>query len=182
MFRLCSSWIFPNEVVNGYYKLPVEQKIDFWRIYAAEAYAAGCYYAFHLSTVMDGEPTAEESGVLDFFTEYAKYYKNNSEFYHNNVYAENSVKLTDKNISYNLMKQEKYNRLALHVINHHYEVKIKPQQDIKVEIVLKEKPKNVYIISPDFEGKKPVSFTDADGILDLSISELKYYDVVVMEF
>ncbi len=57
---------FPNRVIDGYYALSAGQKMDFWRIYAAEAYAAGCYYAFHLATVMPGEPTAEESGYWIF--------------------------------------------------------------------------------------------------------------------
>lgn len=172
---------FPNEVINSYYGLSVSQKKDFWRIYAAEAYAAGCYYAFHISTVMDGEPTAGESGILDFMCEYTKYYRDNSKFYHGNEYADNEVKIGDKKVSFNLMKQDKYNRLNLHVINHDYTDKIIPQKNIKADIALNEKPKDVYMISPDFEGKKDVKYTLSGGILQLVIPSLEYYDVIAIE-
>ena len=172
---------FPNEVINGYYGLPVEQKKDFWRIYAAEAYAAGCYYAFALSTVMDGEPTAEASGVLDFFREYAGYYREHSYLYHDNSHAENKVDLAGKNISYNLMKQDKNRRLALHLINHNYKQGIIPQAGITAGIAVNEKPANVYMVSPDFEGKKEVENSYDGKSLKLNISSLKYYDVIVIE-
>jgi hypothetical protein len=172
---------FPNEVINGYYSIPLEQKKDFWRIYAAEAYAAGCYYAFALSTVMDGEPTAEASGVLDFFTEYAGFYKGNSFLYHDNSYADNRVILSGKNISYNLMKQDKNKRLVLHLINHNYKQGIIPQSGISAEITLIEKPGKVYMVSPDFEGKKDVDNSYGNGNLKLDIGTLDYYDAIVIE-
>lgn len=172
---------FPNEVINGYYGLLQEQKKDFWRIYAAEAYAAGCYYAFHLSTPMDGEPTAQESGVLDFFKDYAKFYRDNSQYYHGNAYADNAAKVENKKVSFNLMKQEKQGRMNLHVINHNYTDKIIPQKDIKAEIEMKERPKKAYMISPDFEGEKDVDFTYEDGRANFRINSLEYYDVIVFE-
>jgi hypothetical protein len=172
---------FPNEVINSYYKLPLDQKKDFWRIYAAEAYAAGCYYAFHLSTVMDGEPTAEESGVLDFLAEYAKYYRDNSVYYHDNAYADNIVTAGSKNISFNLMKQEKYNRVNLHVINHDYKDGIIPQKALDFVIALEVSPKNVYMISPDFAGKKSVDFKYSGGKLVLKAVPIQYYDLIAIE-
>ena len=172
---------FPNKVINSYYALSIEQKKDFWQIYAAEAYAAGCYYAFHLATVMPDEPTAEESRVLDFFAEYVEYYKNNSDFYHDNDYSPVNVRVLRKNISYNLMEQKKHNRYVLHLINHNYTGKILPQNDFKVIVETGKKPSEIYAISPDFEGKKTIDYIFKDGLLELDMDYLKYYDVIAIE-
>jgi len=170
-----------NQETDGYFALPVEQKKDFWQIYAAEAYAAGCYYSFYISTSMPDKPTAKDCGVLDFFTEYAKYYRNNSTFYHNNEYSEKSVQISRENISYNFMEQKKYDRYVLHLINHNYNNGIIPQENFNVVVGMEKKPVKVYTISPDFEGIKDINYTYENNELRMNIESLKYYNVISIE-
>lgn len=172
---------WPNQEINGYYALPLEQKKDFWRIFAAEAYASGCYYAFHLSNVMPGEPTAEESGVLDFMAEYAGYYRKNSGLYHGNEPSARAVSLSQPRIAYNLMEQAEQGRLVLHLINHDYAAGVmRDRTGITAELPLPEAPSRVYAVSPDRDGERELVSTYAGGSLSIQVGSLAYYEAVVI--
>jgi len=171
---------FTNQAINDYCALPLEQKKDFWRIYAAEAYAAGCYYAFHLETIDDG-PSAQDLGMLDFTKDYALYYQDHADLYHHNEYAANSVTVGEKNISFNLMSQEASHRLVLHLINHRYAGKIEPLGGFKVWVETDKKPSRVYMVSPDRTGEKELTF-DYDGKkATIQVPSLEFYDAIVMQ-
>ncbi len=171
---------FTNEAINNYCALPLEQKKDFWQIYAAEAYAAGCYYAFHLETT-DAGPSAQDLGMLDFTKDYVLYYKNHADLYHHNEYAPQPVTVEEKNISLNLMAQDKPKRLVLHLVNHNYDGKIEPLGGFKASLETDKKPSKVYMVSPDFKGAQKLPFEYDGKTMKIQVPSLKYYDAIVME-
>jgi hypothetical protein len=171
---------FTNQAITNYCSLPLEQKKDFWKIYAAEAYSAGCYYAFHLETT-DAGPSAQDLGMLDFTRDYVLYYKNHSDLYHHNEYVPNPVEIGDKNISFNLMSQRGSNRMVLHLVNHHYDGKMEHRKGFKISLETGQTPSKVYMVSPDFEGTKELSFKQDGKTLNLKIPSLKYYDAIVIQ-
>lgn len=170
-----------SPVTQDYFNLPRSQNEDLWQIYAAEAYAAGCYYGFFLSASIPGTPTAKDLGILNFLAQYAQYYQDNSSFYHNNSYSDNHVTVSLGNISYNLMEQPSLNRHVLHLINHNYNKDILPQGNFQVTVTMDTEPAQVYRVSPDFKGKKALQYTYKDSILTLTIDSLKYYDIIALE-
>jgi hypothetical protein len=171
---------FTNQAINDYCALPLEQKKDFWKIYAAEAYAAGCYYAFHLETT-DAGPSAQDLGMLDFTKGYAQYYKDHQDLYHHNEYAPDPVTVEEKNISFNLMNQDGSHRLVLHLINHNYNGTIEPRGGFRASVEMDKKPVKVFMVSPDFEGEKVLSFEYDGKAVKIKIPSLKYYDAVVVQ-
>src|SRR5690349_21302029 len=54
---------WPNDMMTNYLNLPLSEKLDYWQIFGAEAYANGIFPAFHLKDTV-GSPTAEQLGVL----------------------------------------------------------------------------------------------------------------------
>lgn len=176
---------WPCDMINGYYDLPQSEKEDFWRIYAAEAYACGLKFAFHLRTTMPGEPTATESGILDFLCEYADFYKLNAGYY---LEAENtgltvSVGGAD-NVMTNITRQENEDRYLLHMVNHNYRNgQIEQQTNLTLALELDEMsaPAAVSLVSPD-GGPAPVSaFSVTGNTLTVTVDRLTYYNLLVME-
>ncbi len=172
---------WPTEMMTNYYKLPLSEKIDFWQIYGAEAYAGGIFPAFHLKTTMNGDPTARSSGVLDFFKTYVRFFKDNKELYHGIEYMPEKIEINKTNISQNLMFQKAGSRYILHLINHNYNRRIIPQRNLAVTVSLDKAPAAIYMVSPDFTGIKRPAFTYNDNTLTLTVDELTYYDVIVWE-
>jgi len=170
---------FTNQAINDYCALPLEQKKDFWKIYAAEAYAAGCYYAFHLETT-DAGPSAQDLGMLEFTKDYAVFFKDHQDLYHHNEYAANSVKVTERGLSFNLMSQEESNRLVLHLVNHNYKGKIEPKGGFKASVEMDKGPLKIYVVSPDFDGVKKLSFEYDGKTVGIMVPSLKYYDAIVI--
>ena len=171
---------FTNQLIDRYYALPLEQRKDFWQIYAAEAYAAGCYYAFHLQTT-DAGPTAQDLGMLEFTRDYAQYYRDHQDLYHHNEYATGKVAVEGKNIAFNLMRQASLNRLVLHLINHNYDGKIEPQGRFKVSVETNKKPSKVYMVSPDIQGMQNLPFEFDGKSIKIKVSSLRYYDAIVIQ-
>ncbi len=173
---------WPTEMINGYYNLPRAEKEDFWRIYAAEACACGLRFAFHLRTVMVGEPTATESGILGFLTDYAAFYKKHAEYFQG---AENTglpVSLPGRtNIMANLTRQEAQDRYLLHLVNHNYaNARMTPQTAFTVSVKLAVNPTAVTIISPDAAAPRSIPFTVNAGTVTMTVDRLEYYDLLVI--
>jgi hypothetical protein len=74
-----------------HYVLSAAERNDFWRIYAAEAYANGLFFAFllkpppsALSTLQPAMklPTATMDGTMDLFKTLARFYRAHADLYH----------------------------------------------------------------------------------------------------
>src|SRR5205814_941024 len=72
---------WPGGTIDRYDALPSAERPDFWRLFGAEAYANGLFFAFHLRTTT-GEPTATEQGLMPFFKSYSAFYRAHAALFH----------------------------------------------------------------------------------------------------
>ena len=172
---------WPCEMINGYYRLSAQEKMDFWRIYAAEAYACGLCFAFHLKSSMPNEPTATQSGVIGFMKDYSGFYKKNSGLYFNAENKDNLIAVDKPGIAYNLTYQADKNRYLLHLINHNYKNKAIPQTNFNVSLAMDAEPTKVTLISPDKPENESVNFSRSGSKIIFNIGSLDYYDILVIE-
>ncbi len=168
---------WPTKIMNDYYALPLEEKKDFWRIYGAESYACGLYFAFHLKTSMPGEPTAKQSGIFDFLKEYSAFYKNNESVYNNSEFIK-KLDINADNINATLTRGHDGKTEYVHLINHNYDNSILTQKNITLNVELEKKPVKVEILSPDYEECKLPDYSYEKGILTIKVDSLYSYDVV----
>jgi hypothetical protein len=74
---------WPTAMMSSYYGFTPSEKMDYWRIYAAEAYAHGLFFSFHFKTAIYGDPTAADAGIFDSLVNYTEFYKSHRELFEN---------------------------------------------------------------------------------------------------
>ena len=169
---------WPTEMMNRYYSLSAAEKMDFWRIYAAEAYANGLFFAFHLRTSKPDEPSASESGILDFLKTYTRFYVDHADLYLKTHPVEAKIELGLPLVSASLTEGQ--GGKVLHLVNHNYASGLKPQANFGVSLPLSAPPKSVKLHSPDGSSRSLV-FQYADGKLSLQVDQLVSYDAIVID-
>jgi hypothetical protein len=169
---------WPTKLMDSYYALSIEQKKDFWRIYGAEAYACGLYYAFHLKTAMYNEPSARQSGVLDFLKGYTKFYADHAELYTKLSPTDIEVKAPAKMTATVSGDGKRY---CLHLVNHDYAGKLAAQKNFSVSFALPSIPQKVVLHSPDAEGSRPLDFSISEGKVTIGVDRLESYDCIEIE-
>ena len=175
---------WPTNIMNDYYNLPRNEKEDYWKIYAAEAYANGLFMAFHLRTAMPSDPTATSQGMLDFFKNYHVFYRENASLFHHNQIIDRPLKVSESGINASLIYHPDASRYTIHLVNHNY---IPGKGMIKKEgfTVLFHSdsvPDLVYVKSPDFPGKQIINSTYSNGIFKITVDSLHYYDIIVLDY
>ncbi len=171
---------WPNDLMTGYLSLPLSEKQDYWRIFGAEAYAAGLFPAFHLKDTV-GSPTAAEQGLLPFFEEYTRFYKRHRQLYREARPVGATVTVGASDVAASLMSPRGGRRQVLHLVNHHYNQEILPQGPFTVEVALSAPPRRVELVSPDFDGTRRPRHVYRDGKLVVQLDGIRYYDVLVIE-
>jgi hypothetical protein len=169
---------WPCAQMNRYYALPASDKTDFWKIYTAEAYACGLYYALHLKSALD-EPTSSESGIMDFMEDYGPFYKNNAALFTGAEPAGNTVTIGKPGIVHNLMRQDSHNRYLLHLVNHNYNRGMTPQTEVGITVNLPSNPSSIRLVTPDGDGLAAVPFAWSGGAVTFT-ADLKYYNIFVI--
>lgn len=172
-------WPTPN--MNRYVALPPSEREDYWRLYAAEAYANGLFFAFHLRTTT-GEPTAEQQGMMPFFKKYAAFYRSHAALYHHGTPSGAAVSVSAPNVMAAVWDQTNPRRILVHLVNHNYKRGFRPQADVKVTLPLPGKPIQVTEASPDLSGDQPLKFNYEDGKLSVVLPELTAYSVVAADY
>ena len=174
---------WPTPMMSAYENLPLPEKKDYWKIYAAEAYANGIFMAFHLGTAMPGDPTAAEQGLLDFMRDYPSFYREHAQFYHHNRMLDLPVGITAAKINFSLMGYEGSGRQTIHLVNHNYSPGkgMTEMKKITVSLPLESAPGKVYMISPDFPGSHPLVSVYRNGTLYVTLDHLEYYGVIVLD-
>lgn len=167
---------WPNDMMTHYLNLPLEERKDYWRIFGAEAYANGLYPAFHLKDTV-GSPTAEQLGMLDFLTDYSRFYKDNRRLYRNTTPAPQPVRVSAANVSVSLLSN---GLRTVHLVNHNYDRGIRPQSDVTVGVDLPRCPRRVTLVSPDRTGSSTPASTCRRGRLSVTVDRLDYYSVLVL--
>jgi hypothetical protein len=171
---------WPNDMMTNYLNLPLSEKKDYWQIFGAEAYANGIFPAFHLKDTV-GDPTAEQSGMLDFFRTYSQFYKDHRSLYRHNTYGTQAVRVGASNVSASLLVQRGSGARTLHLVNHNYSQGIIPQTGVNVEVDLPYCPRRVAMISPDFAGSRVPASSCRHGKLTVTVDRLDYYNVLVLK-
>ncbi len=171
---------WPTDMMTDYLALPLSEKQDYWRIFGAEAYASGIFPAFHLKDTV-GSPTASDQGMLGFFVEYSQFYKQHRRLFRSSTQINGTVKVEADNIAASLMSPRGASLQALHLINHNYKRGILPRKKFDVQVELAASPKRVTMVSPDFAGEKIPAYLYESGNLTLTVDEIEYYNIIVIE-
>lgn len=172
---------WPGRTINAYLSFSLQEKKDLWQIYLPEAYACGMFYAFHLKTSDTTEATATQSGVLDFMTNYAQFYKINSGLFHGVSDTGLEPDVSMPQITATMLDQASENRFLVHLINHNYNLGIQPQKDLSVNFPMSAKPNAVTLISPDLAADQTLTYTYSNGQVTVSVPSLTYYDLLIVE-
>jgi hypothetical protein len=178
---------------DRYTSLPTSDLRDYWRLYGAEAYANGLFFAFQLksSVGQPAEPTATDLGLMDLFTSLAGFYRGHASLYHGVVDALAEVSSSLPSAKMSVRDQaaaDDPGRLArriVHVVNHEYVpgAGIVTQQNVALRILSERVPTSVWLASPDAPADVPaLPFTyDVDSV-SVTLPSLDAYDVVVLEY
>lgn len=167
---------WPCRTMNDYYGLSQQEKKDYWRIFGAEAYANGLFFAFHLRTTMPGEPTATDSGILDFLKAYAAFYAANAAAYTEAEPTDAAVAIDVPDVagSVSVAGAKTY----LHLVNHDYQGGLVAHQGFTATIPLAAAPAQVTLRTPDQAGARALAFTWSAGALTVTVDRLESYDLV----
>jgi len=170
---------WPTRPMNAYYALPAREKQDFWRIFGAEAYANGLFFAFHLRTTIPGEPTAAQSGVLEFLKQYVTFYQENAAVYTASVPSDAAVALSVSNVAGSVSTGG--GKTYLHLVNHNYSGGLVAQTGFTATLPLAAAPSRVTLRTPDAAGARTLESRWSAGQLAVTVDRLEAYDVIEIE-
>lgn len=170
---------YPTPSLDRYYALPLQEKEDYFRLYAAEAYALGIWFAVPLEYTSDLR-TATSLGMLDFFKQLKSFYKGHADVYQgaHELAAAPTVSAPGATTVLNALPD---GRTVLHIINHAYSAGVIPQQNVTAAFPVAAAPTTVTLVSPDFTADQPAQFTYANGTVTVSVGELDAYVAVVVQ-
>jgi hypothetical protein len=178
-----------------YDDLTDDERRDYWRIYAAEAYANGLFFAFRLTAPHDqmhDPKTATTANVFDLMQDLAKFYRLNKDLYHGvaPVPAAASAVTTSSRPGSVMVAVSDWDgdhapgRLV-HLVNHNYDVGLIRQDDVTVEIPVTAPVTSVRLVSPDVAQSvqlTPVVLPGDGGRISVILPSLLAYDVIVVSY
>ncbi|WP_434040854.1 MULTISPECIES: hypothetical protein [Sorangium] len=185
---------WPNDMMNRYYGLPLEERQDYFRVFAAEVYANGLYFALPLHTTTD-ENTATALEMMDFFARFRDFYRLHADMFHGATDLTGPVSLSfeacasaedpgacaeQKKTSHNLVRLAD-GRTVLHVINHEYSAGVVEQEGVTASFPVDTAPAQVTVASLDFEEDREVPFTYEDGVVTAEVGTLQASVAIVVE-
>ncbi|WP_437475857.1 hypothetical protein WME75_24680 [Sorangium sp. So ce1014] len=185
---------WPNDMMNRYYALPLEERKDYFRVFAAEVYANGLYFALPLHTTTD-ENTATALEMMEFFARFRDFYRSHADLVHGATDLTGEVTLSfeacasaedpeacadEKKTSHNLA-QLPDGRTVLHVINHVYSEGVVEQEGLTASFPLDTSPTEVTVASIDFEEDRAVPFSYAEGVVTVQVGSLPASVAIVVE-
>lgn len=174
-FALFIDW--PTTVMTRYLAMPQQDRRDYFRMYTAEAYAAGVFFNLHLADTI-GDPTAAQLGMMPLFDQLAAFYKSHRRLYQQPVDLPGTVTVSVPNVTTNLTQLGDGTRIA-HVINHNYSHGFVPQTGLTVAFQMASAPTTVTLISPDLASDTAAAFTFANGTLQVAVPRVDAYVAVV---
>jgi hypothetical protein len=174
---------WPGGTIDRYDALPAGERQDFWRLYAAEAYANGLFFAFHLRSTT-GEPTATELGMMPFFKSYSAFYRAHASLFHGVTPASVTVgsSLPASAVALSVADQASPHRRLVHVVNHVYDAGFIPQASVTVTVASDTAPAGVSVASPDAADDVVVPFTFTGGTVAVTLPSLTAYDIIVLAY
>jgi len=170
---------WPTDMMDAYYAFSEQEKRDYFRIYGAEAYAAGLRFAWHLKTSMPDDPTATDSNMLDWFTAEADFYRQHADIY---IEAEPSP-ITASTPAANILIKTTIladGSCAVHLINHAYDRGFIEQTDFTVTVETAFTEFTGTMFSPDGAEEVEVLLGASAERATFEVPSLKSYAVVVL--
>jgi hypothetical protein len=169
---------WPNDMMTNYLNLPLAEKQDYWRIFGAEAYANGLFPSFHLKDTLN--PTAEQYGMLPFFEQYTRFYRDNGRLFVRNHPEDRAVRVASSDVAASVLVQRGTGRRTVHLVNHRYQQGIVPQTGLGVALDLPSCPRRITMYSPDFPERQTLAWTCQRGSTTVTVDRLDYYGVLVV--
>jgi hypothetical protein len=181
--------VYLDGVWAPYDALSVSERQDYWRLYAAEAYANGVFYAFRLKTASapsDFPQTATQGGVMDLMTALAAFYRTNADLYHGVTPSPAAAAVTTSAPAGSVMiavsDQLQPRRRIVHLVNHQYEAGIVAQPGVVVTIPVPGAATSVSVVSPDATEAVPFTWSAGDEHVAVTLESLIAYDVIVVAY
>ena len=164
--------------------MPAAERQDFWRLYAAEAYANGLFFAFHLRTTT-GEPTATELGMMPFFKSYSAFYRAHATLFHgvttSSAPVTSSLPATGSRCP-SPIRPSPHRRRLVHVVNHTYDAGFIPQTMVTVTVASETAPAASASLRRTPWPTTLVPFTFAAGAVTVTLPSLTAYDIIVLAY
>jgi hypothetical protein len=172
---------WPTGPMSRYLALPASEREDYWRIFAAEAYANGLFFAFHLADTV-GDPTATDLGLMPLYQGLAAFYRGHADLYHHVTPSNAAATTSIASAMVAVSDQASPHRRLVHVVNHEYAGALVAQQDVAVTVASDAQPSAVTLASPDADADTPLAFTFSGGQLSVTLPALAAYDVIVVAY
>lgn len=170
---------WPSGPMTRFLGLPASEREDYWRIYAAEAYANGLYFAFFLADTV-GDPTATDLGLMPLYQSLTTFYRAQQSLYHHQTVS--SLDLGIATVMSTVTDQAQPRRRLVHLVNHHYDAGLVEQQNIAVTVPVSGAPSSVTLVSPELTGSTSLPFSYAGGQVSVTVPSLIAYDVVIIDY
>ena len=170
---------WPSGPMTRFLGLSAGEREDYWRIYAAEAYANGLYFAFFLADTV-GDPTATDLGLMPLYQSLTAFYRAEQALYHHETVSDLDLGLS--RIMATVTDQTQPRRRIVHLVNHNYDAGLIDQQDIAVTIPVSSSPSSVTLVSPDLTGETSLQFSYANGQAVVTVPSLVAYDVLIIAY
>ncbi|HSY38456.1 MAG TPA: hypothetical protein VLA79_02980, partial [Polyangia bacterium] len=159
---------------------------DYWRIYAAEAYANGLYYAFFLLDTV-GDPSATQLGLMPFFQSLTAFYRAHAGLYHGvtaSTAAVTSAVTTSlaTPVMIAVSDQGQPRRRLVHLVNHDYSGALVEHDGVTVTLPLPSAPTSVTLASPDAASDTTLTPSYVNGTVTVTLPSLAAYDVVAIAY
>jgi len=177
---------WPTNFMSYYLHMPASEQQDYWRIYAAEAYANGLYFAFFLLDTV-GDPSATQLGLMPLFQSLTAFYRAHAGLYHGVTASASAVasavttSLTT-GVTIAVSDQAQPRRRLVHLVNHDYAGALVEHDGVTVTIPLPSAPTSVTLASPDATGDATLTPSYANGAVTVTLPSLVAYDVVAIAY
>ncbi|MES1209743.1 MAG: hypothetical protein ABUS79_27735 [Pseudomonadota bacterium] len=174
---------WPTSFLSYLLHMPPPQQQDYWRIYPAEAYANGLFFAFFLRDTV-GDPTAMQLGWMPLFQTLTRFYRDHRDIYHG-VTASTVTATTSLTtpVMIAVSDQGSPRRRLVHLVNHDYDGGLKEHGGFTVTVAVPAAPTSVSLASPDLDADVPlVPGAYASGNVTLTVPSLVAYDIVEIAY
>lgn len=179
---------WPTTFSGYYFGFTAQERQDYWRLYAAEAYANGLFFAFFLDDTLIGlspypDQTATTLGLMQLFTNLTAFYRAHASLYHGGepvTGAPVTTSLASAMIAVD--DQSQPHRRLVHLVNHEYAGGILPQSNVSVSIASSAAPAGVTLASPDAAGDAVLPFSYAGGVVSVTVPSLAAYTIVIVSY
>ena len=169
---------WPADSMNRYYAFSQEERKDYVRMFVAEAYALGMWFAFPLATTTD-QNTATALGMMEFFQGLRDFYRAHSEVVSAGRDLPVTPELSTTNVTAHVVGFD--DKTVVHLVNHNYDAGFTRLSDLSVTLPLAQAPNKVTLASVDQSQDQPAPFRYANGNVTVTVDALVSSAMLVLQ-